>query len=100
MLLYNIIFTYSKKYRLIHTPYFISLNIEVVCVCILLDFESVVLFILLGPQDPTERSRHPPNDGKCTGIAPKVHGSIFMPASLYPFCFPSFISYKREKHTC
>ena len=47
---------------------------------ILLGFESVLLFILLGPHDPRERSRRPPNDGRRPGAAPKVPGSIFMPA--------------------
>lgn len=47
---------------------------------ILLGFESVLLFILLGPHDPRVRSRRPPNDGRRPGAAPKVPGSIFMPA--------------------
>jgi len=49
-------------------------------VYILLGFESALLFILLGPHDPRVRSRRPPNDGRRPGAAPKVPGSIFMPA--------------------
>lgn len=45
---------------------------------ILFGFDSVLLFILLGPHDPRVRSRRPPNDGRRPGAAPKVPGSIFM----------------------
>lgn len=49
-------------------------------VYILLGFDSVLWFILLEPHDPRVRSRRPPNDGRRPGAAPKVPGSIFMPA--------------------
>jgi len=45
-----------------------------------LGFDSILWFILLGPHDPSVRSRRPPNDGRRPGAAPKVPGSIFMPA--------------------
>jgi hypothetical protein len=70
-----------------------------------LGFDSALWFILLGPHDPRVRSRRPPNDGRRPGAAPKVPGSIFMPAiraGNFPMSFfLSIINFLgKEKHIC
>ena len=106
MLLYDIIFTYvKKKKRLIHTLYFyFSEHWGWVCIFFWVLNQYCCLFCL-GHMiqewglDVHQRMEDAPGL-LLKFLVQSLCLQLELEASLYPFCFPCLISYKREKHTC